>query len=515
MPPQRTVSLRAVVAAAALLLAVGVPSPAAGDGSCHKSCGREVAACRRAECSSLAGDARRGCAERCRARSTCTVPGSAIRTIAYVVTECRSDSADPEEGRSSFAQKLVVRRGNCDPITIKEFRRDAVPEPGICRLFGNFRVGSESVQAGLFQRIGVLPDGSGVVFEVTNEFSIYPLLTGDLPDTEKGIFFVHADGSGLRRLGAATHAATFTSGSINETFFSVSPDQRTIAFSDLGPGADGLPALQIFTIDLASGERRQVTRLTVRGPSEDTPSVGFPSFIDDRTIVFEVTFAPYAGEVSYSVRTDGTDLRALPSVIAIPGATVIPRFDVTKGGTHVAHVSIEGPPMDPNPIDPDHVREIFLFDHENALQLTNLRHYDTHLPVLGHGRVFFISSADPLGTNPGRICQIFSTDLLASRLRQLTRFEEQGRPSPGCTYLLGAACTNTSGIRVDPVSGAVLFTANCDPFGTNPYGDQIFAMRPDGSGLRQLTALRGMQTFPDGSVLVELPGPLNYSAQAP
>jgi len=509
-------SMRAAIALMTVSLVAARAAPAAIAGSCQKSCGREVAACRRAECSGLAGDARRRCAEGCRARSTCTAPGAAIRTLAYVVTECRSDRAD-SQGRSSFAQKLMVRRGNCDPVTIKEFRQDPVPDPaGICRLFGTARVGTYSVLAGLFQRIGVLPDGTGVVFEVTDEFSIYPLLTPDASDADKGIFFVHADGSGLRRLGAATHATTFTDGSINEIVFSVSPDQRTIAFSDFGPGADGLPALQIFTLDLASGERRQLTQLIIRVASGNLPPVGFPSFIDDRTIVFAVQDDSGAGQASYSVRTDGSDLRALPSLIAISGASVVPRFDVTRGGTHTAAVSVQGQPMDPlPPLNSDLVREIFLFDHDNALQLTSLHHYDTHLPVLARGRVFFISSADPLGTNAERICQIFSTDLLGSHLRQLTRFEDQGRPSSGCTFVLGTACTITTGIRADPASGAIVFTANCDPFGTNPYGDQGFAMRADGSGLRQLTALRGMQTFPDGSILVELLGPANYSGPAP
>jgi hypothetical protein len=46
------------------------------------------------------------------------------------------------------------------------------------------------------------------------------------------------------------------------------------------------------------------------------------------------------------------------------------------------------------------------------------------------------------------------------------------------------------------------------PFGT---ADQIFAIRPDGSGLRQLTDAAGVTTNPDGSFRVELPGPYAYS----
>jgi hypothetical protein len=38
-------------------------------------------------------------------------------------------------------------------------------------------------------------------------------------------------------------------------------------------------------------------------------------------------------------------------------------------------------------------------------------------------------------------------------------------------------------------------------------------MRPDGSGLRQLTNARGMTTDPDGTVHVEVPTPFAYPSQ--
>jgi len=56
----------------------------------------------------------------------------------------------------------------------------------------------------------------------------------------------------------------------------------------------------------------------------------------------------------------------------------------------------------------------------------------------------------------------------------------------------------------------LVFVSSCDPFGTNPNGEQIFAMRPDGSGLRALTDTRSVVHDPDGSVEVELPGPWSY-----
>jgi hypothetical protein len=62
----------------------------------------------------------------------------------------------------------------------------------------------------------------------------------------------------------------------------------------------------------------------------------------------------------------------------------------------------------------------------------------------------------------------------------------------------------------DARTGTLVFASSCDPFGTNPNGGQLFAMRPDGTGLRQLTDDPPVKTDPDGSVTVELPGPYTY-----
>jgi hypothetical protein len=66
--------------------------------------------------------------------------------------------------------------------------------------------------------------------------------------------------------------------------------------------------------------------------------------------------------------------------------------------------------------------------------------------------------------------------------------------------------------QVDPVTGSIVFEWQCDPFGLNPTGEQIFAMRVDGSGLRQLTNYAGRRDEPDG-FSVELPGPTVYSGR--
>lgn len=154
---------------------------------------------------------------------------------------------------------------------------------------------------------------------------------------------------------------------------------------------------------------------------------------------------------------------------------------------------------------------------DHVLQLTNFHRVDT-----GNGnvttdgqRVFFVASANPPelhGSNPSENCQIFSISVLGDDLRQLTRFGAADHSTVGCfgAVPLGQTGCYILNLNFDPETQTLVFTSSCDPFGTNPAGDQIFAMRPDGTGLRQLTAMRGVVTAADGSVDVQLPGPIAY-----
>ena len=98
---------------------------------------------------------------------------TAIRTLAYVVSECREDAAGMEVGRQV---PCCTRRGDREPITVVEFGpSEPMPDPqGLCRQYGESRDGTVSVQTAPLQRLGVSPDGSGVVFEVNDSFSIDP-----------------------------------------------------------------------------------------------------------------------------------------------------------------------------------------------------------------------------------------------------------------------------------------------------------------------------------------------------
>lgn len=488
--------------ALALVGAVAVLGSASGwAAECPRACAGEVAACRRSTCGGLGGRERHRCIRACRAQSTCTAPGVRLRTLAYVTSVCE----EVPGGGITFRQRLLVRRGNCAPVTLLEFPLvGPVPDPaGVCRILGGFRNGFGSVGVGIVQRFSVLPDGSALVVELNNDHSLYPPAAPEA--AEEGIFLVQADGSGMRRLGAASRRPLLiTQGSsflLNDNaFFSVSPNGRTIAFSDLIPGPDGAESRVLVTIDVPTGRRTELTGIP--GPVYGSTFLG-----NDRLFI-------YAREppLGYTVKPNGTELRELPPVVAIEGSRVQPIFGLAGGGGDVVQIVL------PEKADRTYggstnIVESFLVDGDDVLQLTNYRYPDT-FAVSGRDRVFVAASADPLGTNPTRDCQLFSVGRLGGGLRQLTAFADGvGQMRVGCNAATppGAACT-VIGMIQDPVTGVVGFVSSCDPLGRNPYGFQVFAMRPDGTGLRQVTDARGMETLPDGRVRVELPGPISYSA---
>jgi hypothetical protein len=423
-----------------------------------------------------------------------------VRTLAYVVSACREDAT-----RRSIHQELRIRQGDHATVTVP--LADIVQEPpvlrGTCRAYGRARLGSASIFAFPVQRLGVTPDGSGVVFEKTTAFSLWQL--APLAADEEGFFFVRADGSGLRRLGPPSRESLSRvynkgfRGVFDDAPLSFSDDGRTVVFSDRGPGPDG-DAAQVVALDLVTRSRFQLTHLP-RGPDPLSLDVHAVRFLPDGRIIFTTR-----GNAAYTVRLDGTDLKpiALPVVLA---GVIDPNFQIT--GDLVTAVSLTVS---------DGNSEVFLLDHGNLLQLTAFHRLDTFRATadVDGQRVFLIASANPpeLGdNNPSENCQIFSIDRLGTDLRQLTDFNPGGHSALGCTFGGGAppGC-NIEPARQDPVTRALVFPSSCDPFGTNPNGEQVFAMHPDGSGLQQLTDTRRLTIEADGTVDVELPGPFASTA---
>ena len=203
-------------------------------------------------------------------------------------------------------------------------------------------------------------------------------------------------------------------------------------------------------------------------------------------------------------------------VIALPGGGVVPVFTIFGSRTRAAVTVGYYPatPVDRFATGLPIIEEVFLLDGKDVLQLTNFRRSDTARAgrggALAGQRVFFEASANPLRTNPGENCQVFSIDIRGGDLRQLTRLRDRGHPSGvGCFTANPASCS-IERISADQLTGAVAFTSSCDPVGKNPHGYQALSMRPDGSGLRQLTSARGVETDPDGAVHIELPGPFYF-----
>jgi hypothetical protein len=404
----------------------------------------------------------------------------------------------------------------------------------LCGLWSDSRHGEVGSLIGVFQRLTVMPDGSGVVFELTDAVG-QPVTFFQLPlEVAKGFYFVRADGTHLRRLGPPSGVPIVVYGENNSRigFYAgglvvpnsdISPDGRTFVFTDWGPGPSGETAIQVVTLDLRIRKRTWVTRFPVatKLPPEGNAYTAYPRFVDNDTILVSSSANPdglnpdghYTG---FRINTDGTGLRVLDTPVASATGRADPRFVVAGGGTNLINLSFP-PGLD------ELYQELFVIEGNRLLQLTDFHRRDTSRVFLTPDgrRAFFLASADPLGTNPSGTCQLFSIDTLGTELRQLTNFRE-GRPflsgqdsANECTVYgpdLPPGCSIFRAYQ-DPVTQTVVFYSNCNPFGTNPYGAQVFAMRPNGSRLRQLTSTRGGVIAGSGAVTLEVPGPIAYSAR--
>ena len=523
----------AVLVASLLVVLTGAPG---AEAACNATCRRDITRCMATQCGARVG--REACRRRCKP--------AVIRTLAYALSECRRDAAGMEVGR----QALRIRRGDREPISVLEFGpSEPIPDrQRICGAYGRSFLGTLSVLVFPLQRLGVSPDGSGVVFEVNDDFSLSRLTS--LPPEQKGFFFVRSDGRERRYLGPASRDPSFRVGqgpiaallSQGNVFtlsppIPFSPNGRRIAFTDLGPGPAGEEAVQIVILDLATGQRTMTSVPSGSTPPPAGPGASpyfltcCPAFIDNETVLFH-TFTdpdglnPEHNFAAFTVRIDGSKLKPVPTPVAQPGSHVVPTFGVTGRRTNLVRLAVPGTPVnhvpDPRVVFP--ITEVFLQDGKNLLQLTNFHRIDTFSAFLDTTgtRAFFLASANPRKEeNPDGHCQVFSIDTLGRGLRQVTHFNsrmDRGAGDlafgvPGCFHeQCGISYGYYRGVFQDPVTKAVVFDSGCDPFGANPYGWQVFSLRPDGLGLRQLTDAAGLTTNPDGSFRVEKPGPFAYSA---
>jgi len=356
---------------------------------------------------------------------------------------------------------------------------------------------------GSLLRWGLTPDGTDVVFEANDEY--VAIGSGLLPPEQRGIFYVRADGSGLRRLGPPSRSPAFFSFtySIFDLGLNFDPSGREFIYIDYGPDESGQEAAQIFAQSLVPGEpSRQVTQLPPLELPQGVPEITWPEFIDEETILFARWPPETPGIESWmTVGAEGTGVREVPRV-DLGGGHFIPVFQISGQDYSALASALPGEPENPRGNQP--VIEVFVISGTDVLQMTNFRRTDTATSGAFYskreGRVYFTASANPLGINPENTCQIFSIDPLGTDLRQLTFFET---PTPS----RGAGCYDRRcqlGQPVqDAVAGSIFFMSSCDPLGQNPLGWQIFAIQPDGSDLRQVTSASGVVFSPDGYVEVE------------
>lgn len=423
--------------------------------------------------------------------------GIAIGTLAYIDTTCEQTG-----GVLRGSQAVRVIQGESER-SVLDLDFEELPASATCAILGTQRsAGSGSI--GAVQRFGVTPDGERLVFEVTDDFvdpGLQLLRRNSLAPEQEGFFSVRPDGSAMKPLGPASRSPQFFRNEFSAPDLAFSADGTKTLITDLGPGPDGEEVPQIFLFDVETGRRTQLTHM---------PRASYlccSSFIGDDRIGF-ISFDDAGRRNLFTARLDGSELTLIPPLVA-SGGILVPGFQITGGGLVAVDAMVPVQPV--NTQTPGESREIFVGDGRNTVQVTNFHRNDTALTGALVGiddeRIFVTASADPFGENPSELCQIFSTDPFGGDLRQLTFFSQASRSLGGCAAGLGDGCgigfAFASGL--DRRTGALIFDSTCNPFGTTPVGRQVYIIRPDGSGLRELTHTSGLVVGGDGSTRTELP----------
>jgi hypothetical protein len=166
------------------------------------------------------------------------------------------------------------------------------------------------------------------------------------------------------------------------------------------------------------------------------PGIWLPSFLDNRTVGFYAGATVTGTLTAFQVKTDGSsEPTEVPPLTVASGAHIVSEFGVTGGHPHpVLGLYPDRPAENYHPSRPAFVREVFLLDRHEIVQLTTFNRNDTapggeggRGVVIGD-RVLFVASANPFGENPGQVCQLFSISTRGNGLRQLTHLPWDGQP---------------------------------------------------------------------------------------
>jgi len=103
-------------------------------------------------------------------------------------------------------------------------------------------------------------------------------------------------------------------------------------------------------------------------------------------------------------------------------------------------------------------------------------------------QLFFVSDADPLGTNPDSVRQLFLKTLPGGALQQLTTLPEHKPSDPGESAWIPTLPPGPAGVTASDNGSHVAFLSASDPLGTNPDESiELFLYDVGGMGLTQLT----------------------------
>lgn len=191
----------------------------------------------------------------------------------------------------------------------------------------------------------------------------------------------------------------------------------------------------------------------------------------------------------FIVNSDGTGLVQLTNSSA--QGVVDGLMDLSADGGMVVFTS----EADYLGLNPDQDREVYII-HSDGTGLTQLSTDDNgHMSqapnITANGRkIAFISTADPLGANPGHYWQIFTINSDKTALKQVTQFN-----------------ANVTHMNMSSDGGKIVFSSRGDVMGAgSDYSEEIYLINADGSGLAQLTNTAEDSTSPrisgDGRVII-------------
>jgi Tol biopolymer transport system component len=285
--------------------------------------------------------------------------------------------------------------------------------------------------------------------------------TGGNADRSEELFVIQADGTGLAQ-------RTSSSGAAGGTFSAMlSGNGAKIVFDSAEPLTAPNPSglLQVFVINW---DGTGIARLSGTWPASS------PSITDAGTVAvyasnrLTLTNQDANAEI-FRIGTNGAGEIQL-TVTNGPGNA---SPEIAGGGTRIAFRAMGAV----GTLNPDGGDALIAMDTNGGnarLLLEADDAFQDHAVVTADGsRVFFVSTADPLGANPGHLWQLFRIESDGTGLTQVTAFA-------GHSYLWHPT--------VSADGGWVAFVANGNPLGQNPTGgSELFAIRGDGTGLRQLT----------------------------